>query len=179
MTTEILRLHRNEKGRDFVVGDIHGCFGQLDVELQRVGFDPARDRCLSVGDLVDRGPDSFAALEWIGRPWFHACLGNHDDMVLNASADPADLAWWVMRNEGGWWLDLDQATQDRFIEGFGRLPLAIEVETAHGRVGIVHADVPAGMGWDAFVAALAAGDARVRETALWGRSRATGAVRTP
>lgn len=46
----------NHAGRDFVVVDLHGCLDQLEALLKAIGFDPARDRLFSVGNLVDRGP---------------------------------------------------------------------------------------------------------------------------
>ena len=45
----------NTKGRDFVVGDIHGELEMLKSELVKVGFDHSKDRLFSVGDMVDRG----------------------------------------------------------------------------------------------------------------------------
>lgn len=48
----------NERGRDFVVGDIHGHAALLDCLLDRVRFDPASDRLFALGDLIDRGPQS-------------------------------------------------------------------------------------------------------------------------
>lgn len=77
------RLSRNTRGRDLVVGDLHGHRGLLEKELERIGFDPRRDRVLSVGDLIDRGPDSLGTLALIEEPWFHAVLGNHEMMLLN------------------------------------------------------------------------------------------------
>ncbi|WP_242621095.1 hypothetical protein [Aeromonas salmonicida] len=49
--------------------------------MDQAGFDPARDRLFSVGDLTDRGPDCTQVLEWLARPWFHPVCGNHDDYV--------------------------------------------------------------------------------------------------
>jgi hypothetical protein len=54
MTKPVLRLPANTRGRDFVVGDIHGTFYVLEQALAAVGFDPARDRVICVGDLIDR-----------------------------------------------------------------------------------------------------------------------------
>ena len=45
----------NTNGRDFFVGDIHGCFYLLDEAMLRVGFDERGERRVSVGDLIDRG----------------------------------------------------------------------------------------------------------------------------
>ena len=55
--TGLPRFARNVGGRDFAVGDIHGCFSHLSRSLEAIGFDAAVDRLFSVGDLVDRGPD--------------------------------------------------------------------------------------------------------------------------
>lgn len=54
----VLRLPENTRGRDFVVGDIHGAFDKVEAAMAKVGFDVERDRLLSVGDLVDRGAES-------------------------------------------------------------------------------------------------------------------------
>jgi len=78
-----LRLARNQKGRDFVVGDLHGHRSLFEVELDRLGFDPNCDRVASVGDLIDRGPESLDTLSLIEQPWFCAVLGNHELMLLN------------------------------------------------------------------------------------------------
>jgi hypothetical protein len=50
----IERHAANGRGRDFIVGDLHGCRAMLDALLVHVGFDPDRDRLFSVGDLMDR-----------------------------------------------------------------------------------------------------------------------------
>src|SRR5258706_5182448 len=76
-----LRLPRNAAGRDLVVGDLHGHRSLLEHELDKLAFDPGRDRVLSVGDLIDRGPQSLGTLSLIDEPWFHAVLGNHELML--------------------------------------------------------------------------------------------------
>lgn len=59
----IQRLPRNERGRDFVIGDLHGCFDELMLLMQHVRFDMTVDRLIAVGDLVDRGPRPRDCLE--------------------------------------------------------------------------------------------------------------------
>lgn len=77
------RFPTNPSGRDFVVGDLHGCLDLLQAQLERVGFDTGCGRLFSVGDLVDRGPDSMGCLRLLREPWFHAVRGNHEDMLLD------------------------------------------------------------------------------------------------
>lgn len=170
----VKRFKRNEVGRDFVVGDIHGCFDMLRRELVRIGFDAGRDRLFSVGDLVDRGPESEAAIDWIAEPWFHAVRGNHEQMAIGVAAGKHDLGNYLA-NGGGWFLALTESRQQLVAAVLDTLPVCIEVETARGRVGIVHAEI-AGYDWDAFVHALETAPSKNKrrdllETALWARDR--------
>ena len=166
----VVRFEHNRLGRDFVVGDIHGMFPHLEALLAEARFDEERDRLFSVGDLIDRGPESSRALEWMGQPWFHACRGNHEQMAID-SLDPEQLDLWMSWNGAQWWLEIDPSHQDRFRRAFARMPLALEVETRTGLVGIVHADVPPFVTWDAFVERLRRGSRSDRWYAVWSRNR--------
>lgn len=84
---KIKKFPLNKHGRDFIVGDLHGCYGALEAELNRVDFDEMDDRLFSVGDLIDRGPDSLLCAELIYEPWFHAVQGNHERMAFTAWID--------------------------------------------------------------------------------------------
>lgn len=141
-TTRLRRFGLNTLGRDFAVGDIHGCFSKLDAALRKVRFSPEHDRLFAVGDLVDRGPESALVLEWLAQPWFHSVCGNHDLMAWRrASGDP--LMDVDHTAHGGQWLDsLGEQMQQRIAQHLRSLPLAIEVETPQGLIGIVHADFP-------------------------------------
>lgn len=135
------RFTRNTVGRDLIVGDVHGNFSKLQRALDAAGFDPQRDRLFSVGDLVDRGPESELAVEWLAKPWFHAVRGNHEQMAIDAvygMMDPTMLAV----NGGMWFLGLPDTHRRYTADQFKDLPIAIELETADGLVGIVHADCP-------------------------------------
>lgn len=164
----------NEMGRDFVVGDLHGMFPHLEQLLVRVDFDESRDRLFSVGDLVDRGPASRESLRWLSFPWFHACRGNHEQFAID-SVTPKELDFWVRYNGGEWWLDLGLDLQRQYRDAFLRMPMALEVETRSGMVGIVHADVPPGLSWDGFKQLLEEGDSEVLTYTLFSRNRINGA----
>lgn len=49
-------LDVNRRGRDFIVGDLHGQKALLERALPLVNFDPAADRLIALSDLIDRGP---------------------------------------------------------------------------------------------------------------------------
>lgn len=174
----VKRFAQNRLGKDFVVGDVHGCFDQLQSALQQLGFDPEHDRVFAVGDLIDRGPRSVSALEWLAHSWFHSCLGNHEALMLESQQDKTAALTWML-NGGGWWLKVDENVRRQFIAAVSVLPLAMEVETAYGRIGIVHADVPEHLSWPEFVLALQAGERNSREIALWSRHRLDGKCNLP
>ena len=169
----VARFALNPHGRDFVVGDIHGMFPHLAALLKKIAFDEGRDRLFSVGDLVDRGPDSDQALTWLEKPWFFACRGNHEQFAID-SLEPSHLETWVRYNGGLWWLDLTPQRQDLFRQVFNRLPLALEIETATGLVGVVHADVPPMLTWEEFLERLEVGDQDAMFYAMWSRHRIQG-----
>lgn len=141
-TIEVSRIKRfavNKSGRDFAVGDIHGHFTRLQATLDAAGFNPSVDRLFSVGDLVDRGPESDRVLRWLDKPWFHAVRGNHDDYVCRY--DSCDAENWMF-NGGSWFMGMPSLEQANYAVMFRELPIAIEVETPGGLIGIVHADCP-------------------------------------
>lgn len=171
----IERFERNQKGRDLICGDIHGHFSKLRRALAAINFDQERDRLFSVGDLVDRGPESDQVLDWLALPWFHAVAGNHEDMAIrwpNGNMDAGNYT----ANGGAWNIGNPPELQREISETLAALPLGIELETDAGLVGIVHAECPWD-DWDKFRAAL--NDAtmsrrsldRVEATAQWARTR--------
>lgn len=77
-----VRLNKNKKGRDFIIGDIHGFYNDTIDLLDTVNFDPVCDRVFQCGDLTDRGPDSLSCLSLLMNPWFYHVHSNHDiDLV--------------------------------------------------------------------------------------------------
>lgn len=72
----------------YVVGDIQGCLQPLKCLLNAVHFSHEKDVLWSVGDIVNRGPESLASLRFFYRMRDHltVVLGNHDLHLLAVAA---------------------------------------------------------------------------------------------
>lgn len=124
----------------YVIGDIQGCYEQLCRLLDSVRFDPATDRLWSVGDLVNRGPQSLSTLRFLHSlgDSLTAVLGNHD-LHLLAIASGA--------YEQGRKDDLEQVLTapdaDRLFHWMRHLPLlhaeSIETRFGHEQCLMFHA----------------------------------------
>ncbi|MDD1136471.1 hypothetical protein M5G22_02800 [Pseudomonas sp. TNT2022 ID233] len=66
-------------------------------------------------------------------------------------------------------MTIDDDSKPMIINKLDSLPMAIEVETAQGVVGVVHADVPVGLAWNDFTQSLE--NPQIQDVALWGRER--------
>lgn len=86
--------------RTIIIGDIHGCSGPLDALLSLTGLVPGRDRLVFLGDLFDRGPDSYGVYERIRRleqafrEDFVLLLGNHEDYLLQSHLTKQQMQIW-------------------------------------------------------------------------------------
>ena len=173
-------------GADWAVGDIHGCFSMLETALGEAGFDGARDRLFSVGDLIDRGMESKAALQWLTSGRIKCAVrGNHEQFLIDALAsefdakkiekllyDDRDLAagcW--MQNGGTWWYERPRTHNEteQWLNAFAALPHSISVATQTGTIAIIHAQ-PTHSSWAQTIKALE-GDRVSRCRAQWSRKR--------
>jgi serine/threonine protein phosphatase 1 len=141
------KFEQNATGKDFICGDIHGCWDKLEWALDAVGFDKTKDRLFCLGDMIDRGPKSEDFIRYIRKPWFYSIMGNHEALLCGTILSETEelrkshyRAWFI---NGGWWMD-DVAKEDLedYADLLRKLPLAIELEIGDGRsIGLVHAEV--------------------------------------
>lgn len=171
----VMRIPLNTEGADYAIGDVHGAFTTLLAAMKAANFDGSRDRIISVGDLIDRGLDSWRCVRFLGLPYTYAVMGNHEDMLFelykNGVPDEAVVEFMARHNGFGWWLSMTEEMRADILAAICTMPTVIELETVRGLVGFVHGDIPEGMDWQTFVREVEAENTEVLETALWGRDR--------
>ncbi|EDM29019.1 putative bis(5'-nucleosyl)-tetraphosphatase, symmetrical [Lentisphaera araneosa HTCC2155] len=70
--------------RKIFVGDIHGCYAEFKKLLKKVNYDADCDRLISVGDIVNKGPQSAAVLDYFIKNKIEVVKGNHEDWLFRA-----------------------------------------------------------------------------------------------
>jgi len=176
---KIKYFFKNNKGRDFVCGDLHGCFELLEEKLAEVEFNPLCDRLFIVGDIIDRGTDSQKALQYLQKSWFHSVRGNHEQMFLDWIKEDIpsfrnDAFRFHIHNGGIWIADYlgvhiqklaDDMHSNELIskiypdlvlwaDTIAKLPYAIEIKSHKKKIGIVHAEIPESVQWPSLEAEL-------------------------
>ena len=145
----------------YAIGDIQGCFSELQALLELIHFDPANDRLWFAGDLVNRGPDSLETLRFIRDlgPAAISVLGNHDLHLLA-------LAHGIPLNHDDHTMDtiLVAPDRDELVDWLSHQPLMHHDETLG--YTLVHAGLPPQ--WDLHMALQCAHEV---ETVLHGSQR--------
>jgi serine/threonine protein phosphatase 1 len=85
-------------GRTIAIGDIHGCSDVLAALIDAVRPGP-EDTLVTLGDHIDRGPDSRGVLDQLitlsGRCRLVPLLGDHEEMLVDALRDMTTLRRWL------------------------------------------------------------------------------------
>jgi len=84
--------------RYLAVGDIHGCFKALATLVALVPF-RSEDVIITLGDYVNRGPDSCAVVDWLiaykQRGQLVPLRGNHELMMMQARDSAEAFQRWI------------------------------------------------------------------------------------
>ena len=76
------------KERIFVIGDVHGCLSVLKKLIDKIPWDPKKDRLIFIGDYIDRGENPKGVIDFIlslkkETDKIECILGNHEAMFLD------------------------------------------------------------------------------------------------
>ena len=120
---------------DYAIGDVQGCFKTLVALLNKIKFNPDKDRIYFLGDVVNRGSNSLEVLRLIysNRDNMKMVLGNHDFHLLVCALTERNP------NKKDTFQDI-LTTSDKFIilDYLLQRPLAIDYKNAL----LVHAGAP-------------------------------------
>lgn len=122
----------------YAIGDLQGCHAEFMALLERLRFEPRRDRLWLTGDLVNRGPASLAALREVrslGRA-ATVVLGNHDLHLLAMAYAPKT----VKRRDPGLEAVLDAPDAAELLAWLASRPL-LHRDAALGWT-LIHAGLP-------------------------------------
>lgn len=112
----------NNRGRLIAIGDIHGHRLALEKLLDLIQ-PQAEDQIVTLGDYINRGPDSRGVLEillTLGRDCRHIpILGNHEEMMIDSRHDLTAESRWMTC--GG----------DDTLDSYGRLATIHDIPVAH------------------------------------------------
>ncbi|WP_248515572.1 metallophosphoesterase [Salinarchaeum laminariae] len=144
-TVDHLRLDADDYEDCYVVGDVHGCIDRLEALIGRL--DPApTDLLVFVGDLVRKGPDSAAVLEWVrDRPNAYSVLGNNEAKVLDGATTQPPIS----ASDRSYLRDLpDVITFDDAIVAHGGIDPRTPLDEQDAGTLTEIRSVPAGAGYD-------------------------------
>ena len=86
--------------KTIIIGDIHGCSSALRLLMARISPDVKEDRLILLGDLFDRGPDSwgvFGMVQELAERYgdrFTLIRGNHEDYLLTKKLTLSQRFMW-------------------------------------------------------------------------------------
>ncbi|KAL9595006.1 MAG: hypothetical protein Q9219_006705 [cf. Caloplaca sp. 3 TL-2023] len=77
----------DSRKRLLFVGDIHGCYDELQTLLKEAEFDNHTDHLIFTGDFISKGPASAAVVDFALEHNASCIRGNHEDRILLAHRD--------------------------------------------------------------------------------------------
>ncbi len=121
----------------YAIGDVQGCFDELERLLDKISFDESKDKLWFVGDLVNRGTKSLETLRFIKNLGSIAItvLGNHDIHLLVVSNFPERI-----KQKDTFQSILNAPDSDELIDWLRQKPLFHYDETL--KIGLLHAGLP-------------------------------------
>lgn len=74
--------HKDRSKRLIFIGDIHGCINELHELLEKADYDGTYDHIVTTGDMINKGPNSRAVVDFLLSKRASCVRGNHDHKIL-------------------------------------------------------------------------------------------------
>ena len=117
-------------GSLWVVGDIHGYYDSFVKLVSKLDLDDG-DLVISIGDMIDGGPESVGVVElFMGNDQFIAILGNHEQMLLDDWNKKSKLEVGILKSSGFWASKnpVDRNKKLKIVDYLSNLPTEIILE---------------------------------------------------
>jgi serine/threonine protein phosphatase 1 len=84
LIAKILDIRSQCKGKKVtIIGDIHGCYDELNQLLDTIDWSPSNHILILTGDLIDRGPKIKETLNFaMNTPSLYSLMSNHEQKLL-------------------------------------------------------------------------------------------------
>lgn len=124
---------------DYLIGDVQGCYGALQALLKKINFSLDKDKLFFLGDVINRGDQSLATLEFIKAHSdnISMVLGNHDFHLLSCTIGNIKL-----KRKDTFSDIINAKNASNLLDFLSQQPLTIEYKD----VLMVHAGIPPN--WD-------------------------------
>lgn len=121
----------------WVVGDIHGYYGSFVKLVSKLNLNDG-DLVISLGDMIDGGPESVGVVElFMENDQFLALLGNHEQMLLDDWNKKSKFEFGILKSSGFWASknSVDRNKKLTIVDYLSNLPTEIILE----KFRLVHA----------------------------------------
>jgi serine/threonine protein phosphatase 1 len=103
--------------KTFVVGDIHGCLGVLKRLIDKIPWDPSKDRLIFIGDYIDRGEDSRGVIEYVvtltkNSQKVQCLIGNHEQALFDYLSGN-DTQTYILNGGGATLISYDRVRRNK------------------------------------------------------------------
>jgi bis(5'-nucleosyl)-tetraphosphatase (symmetrical) len=80
--------------RTIFIGDVHGCFDELELLIKKINYAAKSDRLIFLGDLINKGPKSDEVVKYVQALKAEVILGNHELAYLKKENGKKDWQKW-------------------------------------------------------------------------------------
>ena len=125
--------NQNQVKNIYIISDVHGCYKTLIALIDQFS-NKQNSKIVFVGDLIDKGKNTYDVIEFVKNNNYDCVIGNHDEMMvlysqyLETDRQHEDLKYWLFKCGGEATLN-SYSSQKKFyehIEYLKSLPFYIE-----------------------------------------------------